>query len=140
MRVLFGTVESIYTNSGRNRVLNIDGSLTARFARGAFAIPQITVTAVLLALCRAIRPAAALARGSTTAEGRAVTRPGHIGTTAAVIASDRRERAIQGMQWLMRCTAYQKLIRIVVYGTEDLFSSQWRRRVLLRRLPKDSGP
>ena len=94
---------------GSKRPVVTDGSLTARFARGAFAIPQITVTAVLLALCRAIRPAA-LARGSTTAEERAVARPGHIGTTAAVIASDRRERAIHiSCDWLIRL--YQREIK-----------------------------
>ena len=58
-------------------VVQIEDSLTARFARGSFILSVMTVQDVPLALWRA--RLAALACDSTTAEGRAVARPGHIG-------------------------------------------------------------
>ena len=76
-------------------VVQIEDSLTARFARGSFILSVMTVQDVPLALWRA--RLAALACDSTTAEGRAVARPEHIGPLVPGIASDRRERAIRAV-------------------------------------------
>ncbi len=69
-------------------VADLEDSLTARFARGSFILSITTVRDVSLALWCAIRHTAALACGSTTTEGRALARPGHIDALVAVIASD----------------------------------------------------